>query len=58
MFWTDWNLAPFIMRCGMDGTNAKKIITDRTYLFWPNAIVPDYINQRIIWADAHIDIIA
>ncbi len=56
VFWTDWNLAPFIARMGMDGSNIERIITEG--LFWPNGITIDPIMEKIWWGDAHLDTIS
>ncbi|CAH1789469.1 unnamed protein product [Owenia fusiformis] len=55
LFWTDWGLAPYIGRIGMDGTNRSKIITQK--LGWPNALTIDLVTNRLWWADAHLDYI-
>lgn len=54
MFWTDWGRNPNIARAGMDGTDAKTIIT--TNLMWPNGVTIDQKTQRIIWGDADTEV--
>ena len=55
VFWTDWGLAPYIGRIGMDGTNRSKVITEK--LGWPNGFTIDYVTDRMWWVDAHLDYI-
>ncbi|CAG9533646.1 unnamed protein product [Cercopithifilaria johnstoni] len=55
LFATDWGTNPFIVRLAMDGSEAKKIITED--LVWPNALAIDYFAKRIYWADAFRDVI-
>ncbi len=55
MYWSDWNLEPFIARAAMDGTGMSKIITDG--IFWPNALTIDYAARKLWWADANLDYI-
>ena len=50
VFWSDWGLAPFIARIGMDGSQLKKIIT--TDVYWPNCVTVDYTTDRLFWVDA------
>ncbi|XP_069108702.1 low-density lipoprotein receptor-related protein 2-like isoform X5 [Argopecten irradians] len=54
-YWTDWSLSPYIGRIGMDGSNPRKIITNK--LGWPNALTIDYETSRLWWGDAHLDYI-
>uniref|UniRef100_A0A0R3RR28 Thrombomodulin n=1 Tax=Elaeophora elaphi TaxID=1147741 RepID=A0A0R3RR28_9BILA len=55
LFASDWGTKPFIVRLAMDGTEAKKIITE--HLVWPNALAIDYFAERLYWADAFRDTI-
>ncbi|XP_055342132.1 low-density lipoprotein receptor-related protein 2-like [Paramacrobiotus metropolitanus] len=55
VFFTDWGLTPFIAKIGMDGIMFSRIVTEK--LGWPNAITVDYITNRIIWADAHLNVV-
>ncbi|XP_051771492.1 low-density lipoprotein receptor-related protein 2 [Ctenopharyngodon idella] len=53
LYWTDWGRTAFIGRAGMDGTNTSAIIT--TKLVWPHALTIDYTNNKIFFADAHLN---
>jgi hypothetical protein len=53
LFWTDWGMAPSIIRAGMDGSTPLPIVTDN--LKWPNGISIDYGNSRLYWTDANTD---
>ncbi|VDM09369.1 unnamed protein product, partial [Wuchereria bancrofti] len=55
LFASDWGVKPFIVRLAMDGTQAKKIVTEN--LVWPNALAIDYFAERLYWADAFRDVI-
>ncbi|VIP00453.1 Uncharacterized protein BM_BM10239 [Brugia malayi] len=55
LFASDWGVKPFIVRLAMDGTQAKKIVTES--LVWPNALAIDYFAERLYWADAFRDVI-
>ena len=55
LYWTDWNLSPYIGRIGMNGDNATRIITKK--IGWPNALAIDYETNRLWWGDAHLDFI-
>ncbi|XP_028393318.1 low-density lipoprotein receptor-related protein 2-like [Dendronephthya gigantea] len=56
LFYTDWgSRQPKIGRCSMDG-QACVILIDKN-ITWPNAITLDYINQKVYWADARLDVI-
>ena len=55
VYFTDWGLTPFIARIGMDGTMFKRLVMEK--LGWPNAITIDYITNKLIWADAHLNVI-
>ncbi|VDN05510.1 unnamed protein product [Thelazia callipaeda] len=55
VFASDWGDKPFIAALAMDGSHAKKIITEN--IVWPNALAVDYLAQRLYWADAFRDII-
>ena len=39
----------------MDGIMFKRIVTEK--LGWPNALTIDYITDRLIWADAHLNVV-
>lgn len=39
----------------MDGTMFKRLIMEK--LGWPNAITIDYITNKLVWADAHLNVI-
>lgn len=52
-FWSDWSLAPFIARMGMDGSNFTKIVTKG--LFWPNALAMDPQINKLWWGDAYLN---
>uniref|UniRef100_A0A1I7VEG2 EGF-like domain-containing protein n=1 Tax=Loa loa TaxID=7209 RepID=A0A1I7VEG2_LOALO len=55
LFASDWGVKPFIVRLAMDGTQAKKIVTEN--LVWPNGLALDYFARRLYWADAFRDVI-
>ncbi|KAG2459291.1 LRP2 protein, partial [Polypterus senegalus] len=55
VFWTDWGYKAFIGRVGMDGTNKTVIIS--TKIEWPNGVTIDYTNDKLYWADAHLNYI-
>lgn len=55
VFFTDWGLTPFIAKIGMDGIMFSRIVTEK--LGWPNALAIDYITQKLIWADAHLNVV-
>ncbi|OQV14980.1 Low-density lipoprotein receptor-related protein 2 [Hypsibius exemplaris] len=55
VYFTDWGLTPFIARIGMDGIMFKRIVTEK--LGWPNALTIDYITDKLIWADAHLNVV-
>ena len=56
LFYTDWgSVSPKIGRCSMDGKNC--IILVKSNITWPNAITLDYLNNKIYWADARLDVI-
>ncbi|VDK80448.1 unnamed protein product [Litomosoides sigmodontis] len=55
LYASDWGTKPFIVRLAMDGSEAKKIITED--LIWPNALAIDYVARRLYWADAFRDVI-
>lgn len=44
-----------IGRCSMGGLDCKTLV--HTNITWPNAITLDYVNQKVYWADARIDLI-
>lgn len=53
LYWTDWGDTAYIGRAGMDGSNVSAIIT--TKLEWPNALTIDYTNNKIFFADSHLN---
>ncbi|XP_059387967.1 low-density lipoprotein receptor-related protein 2 [Carassius carassius] len=53
LYWTDWGRTAFIGRAGMDGTSSSAIIT--TKLVWPHALTIDFTNNKIFFADAHLN---
>ncbi|XP_029461540.1 low-density lipoprotein receptor-related protein 2 isoform X2 [Rhinatrema bivittatum] len=55
VYWTDWGDRAFIGRVGMDGKNKTVIIS--TKLEWPNGLTIDYTNDKLYWADAHLNYI-
>ncbi|XP_014344907.1 low-density lipoprotein receptor-related protein 2a [Latimeria chalumnae] len=54
-FWTDWGYKAYIGRVGMDGNNKTVVIT--TKIEWPNGLTIDYTNDKLYWADAHLNYI-
>ena len=54
LFWTDWGEEPHIGRADMDGKNRRIII--RKNLRWPNGLTIDRPTNRIIWADAQMEV--
>lgn len=55
VYWTDWGDKPYVGRVGMDGKNKTVIIS--TKLEWPNGLTIDYTNDKLYWADAHLNYI-
>ncbi|KAJ7345670.1 hypothetical protein JRQ81_001620, partial [Phrynocephalus forsythii] len=55
VYWTDWGERAYIGRVGMDGKNKTVIIS--TKLEWPNGLTIDYTNDKLYWADAHLNYI-
>ncbi|XP_067405392.1 low-density lipoprotein receptor-related protein 2 isoform X6 [Emydura macquarii macquarii] len=55
VYWTDWADRAYIGRVGMDGKNKTVIIS--TKLEWPNGLTIDYTNDKLYWADAHLNYI-
>lgn len=53
LYWTDWGDAAYIGRAGMDGRNVSAIITAK--LEWPHALTIDYTNNKIFFADSHLN---
>ncbi|TNN21586.1 Low-density lipoprotein receptor-related protein 2 [Liparis tanakae] len=53
LYWTDWGDAAYIGRVGLDGSDARAIIT--TKLEWPSALAIDYTTNKIFFADAHLN---
>ncbi|KAL1115241.1 hypothetical protein AAG570_007272, partial [Ranatra chinensis] len=56
LYWTDWSERPHIGQAGMDGSNARVIVSSG--LGWPNGLTIDFPSDRIFWADAKNDYIA
>ena len=57
LFFTSWHLQAFIGRMSMDGSDYKMILNWENGIAWPNALALDYINDRLFFADAHLDYI-
>ena len=58
MFWTDWGSTPKIERATLAGTNRTLLINlTSSVQNWPNAIILDYLEDRIYWIDAWVDAI-
>ncbi|XP_048340432.1 low-density lipoprotein receptor-related protein 2 [Sphaerodactylus townsendi] len=55
VYWTDWAERPYIGRAGMDGKNKTVVVS--TKLEWPNGLTIDYTNDKLYWADAHLNYI-
>eukprot|EP00076_Gallus_gallus_P042851 XP_025008389.1 low-density lipoprotein receptor-related protein 2 isoform X8 [Gallus gallus] len=55
VYWTDWADRAYIGRAGMDGKEKMVIIS--TKLEWPNGLTIDYTNDKLYWADAHLNYI-
>ncbi|OXB76843.1 UNVERIFIED_CONTAM: hypothetical protein H355_002536 [Colinus virginianus] len=55
VYWTDWADRAYIGRAGMDGKDKTVIIS--TKLEWPNGLTIDYTNDKLYWADAHLNYI-
>nr|XP_021127707.2 low-density lipoprotein receptor-related protein 2 isoform X4 [Anas platyrhynchos] len=55
VYWTDWADRAYIGRAGMDGKDKMVIIS--TKLEWPNGLTIDYTNDKLYWADAHLNYI-
>ncbi|MGH0147971.1 UNVERIFIED_CONTAM: hypothetical protein FKN15_040972 [Acipenser sinensis] len=55
VYWSDWGYKAFIGRVGMDGTNKTAVITSK--IEWPNGLTIDYTNDKLYWADAHLNYI-
>ncbi|XP_010219077.1 PREDICTED: low-density lipoprotein receptor-related protein 2, partial [Tinamus guttatus] len=55
IYWTDWADRAYIGRVGMDGKDKTVIIS--TKLEWPNGLTIDYTNDKLYWADAHLNYI-
>lgn len=56
-FFNRVNLQAYIGRLNLDGTNFTMILTWMDSIAWPNALTLDYINDRLYFADAHLDYI-
>jgi low density lipoprotein-related protein 2 len=57
LFYTSWHLQAYIGRVNLDGSNFTTILNYEKNIAWPNAITVDYINDRVYFADAHLDYI-
>jgi low density lipoprotein-related protein 2 len=57
LFFTSWHLQAYIGRLTMDGKNFTMILNWEKGIAWPNALAIDYINDRVYFADAHLDYI-
>ncbi|XP_066544684.1 low-density lipoprotein receptor-related protein 2a isoform X1 [Amia ocellicauda] len=55
IYWSDWGYRAFIGRVGTDGTNKTAVITSK--IEWPNGLTIDYTNDKLYWADAHLNYI-
>ncbi|NXN98396.1 LRP2 protein, partial [Rhinopomastus cyanomelas] len=55
IYWTDWADQAYIGRAGMDGKEKAVIVS--TKLEWPNGLTIDYTNDKLYWADAHLNYI-
>ena len=53
VFWTNWGMAPFIGRVGMDGSGVRHIIT--AGLVSPSGISVDYQTNTVWWSDIFHD---
>ena len=58
MFWTDWGPTPKIERATLSGMN-RTLLIDLTssVQYLPFAIILDYLEDRIYWIDAWMDVI-
>ena len=57
LFYTSWHLQAYIGRINMDGSNFTMILNWENGVAWPNALALDYFNERLYFADAHLDYI-
>ena len=58
MFWTDWGSTPKIERASLSGTNRILLINlTSSVQNWPNAIILDYLEDRIYWINAWMNAI-
>jgi len=55
LFYTSWHLQAYIGRINMDGSNFSMILNWDQGIAWPNALAIDYFNERLYFADAHLD---
>ncbi|KAG5677308.1 hypothetical protein PVAND_007077 [Polypedilum vanderplanki] len=56
LYWTDWGKNPHIGRAGMDGSDAKFIVTEN--LGWPNALTISFETNELFFGDAREDFIS
>ncbi len=57
MFWSDWGKEPHIGKAGMDGSNQRFIVNDKS-LGWPNALTISFETNELYYGDAREDFIA
>nr|XP_022323721.1 low-density lipoprotein receptor-related protein 1B-like [Crassostrea virginica] len=54
MFWTDHNKnSPHIGRAFMDGSSQRVLLSKD--VVWPNGLAIDFKENRLYWADGHLD---
>ena len=56
MYWTDWGDPAKIERASLDGSN-RQILISGNDIEWPNGLTIDYINRKLYWVDAKLDLI-
>lgn len=56
LFWTDWGSQPHIGKAGMDGLDAKLIVTG--HIGWPNALTLSFETNELFFGDAREDFIS
>lgn len=55
MFWTDWSAdLARIARSNMDGTNVTFIVSNPSWVHWPNGIAIDYAASQLYVADGFL----
>lgn len=50
MFWSENGKRPSIWKAGMDGNEARTIVTED--LGWPKSLAIDYADERLFWIDS------